>query len=194
MSPESQPAQTPQVTDDMREQAKQTPNSWLYIVDPGYEEAGEDVPPEGVVGAFRIDENGEIGEFFPNDEYEPTEPVFEPTNELERVLHLVSIGQADENDLPRAVLEAELMFYAESFDDEALYEAEMSDGSTLVPACTSKQRVPEDWPAFRSVSGSELADVLNGLDLGLNLDDPLRAVIPYEVLVDTSRLGGPTEQ
>ena len=45
----------PPITDEMREQARQTPNSWLYIVDPGYQESGDDVPPEGVVGAYHID-------------------------------------------------------------------------------------------------------------------------------------------
>src|SRR5437016_9523139 len=55
MPPESEQRPAPPITEQMREQARQTPGSWLYIVDPGYEDAGDDVPPEGVVGAYRID-------------------------------------------------------------------------------------------------------------------------------------------
>lgn len=39
----------PPITEQMREQARQTPGTWLYIVDPGYQDTGEEVPPEGVM-------------------------------------------------------------------------------------------------------------------------------------------------
>ncbi|GAB3546551.1 hypothetical protein J2S53_002917 [Actinopolyspora lacussalsi] len=183
---ESLPPYAPQITEEMREQAKQTPNSWLYIVDPAYEASGENVPPEGVVGAFRIDESGEIDErFHPNDEYEPGTSTFEPSNELERVLQLIATGHASESELPAAVLAGELLLYAEEDDEDALYEAELDDGSRLVPACTSVNRVPEDWPSYRTVAGARLPELLDGLDLGLNLDDPVRAVIPHDMLTQS---------
>jgi hypothetical protein len=186
--PEQRPA--PPITEDMREQARQTPNSWLYIVDPGYEESGDDIPPEGVIGAYHIDENGEIDEDFQhNDEYEPsgldlTMP--EPTNELERVLQRIASGEAEDSELPGAVLEAELLLYAPSQEDTSIYAAEMSDGGQLVPVCTSPSRVPEGWPGYRVVPGHLLPQLLNGLDLGLNLDDAVRAVIPNSVLVEAA--------
>jgi hypothetical protein len=190
MSQEPEQRPGPSITEQMREQAKQTPNSWLYIVDPGYEDSGDDVPPEGVVGAYRIDENGEIDEEFQhNDEYEPSELAFtlpEPTNELERVLHRIATGDAPDSDLPPAVLESDLLLYAPDEDDLAVYAAEMSDGSQLVPACTSVSRIPENWPGYRTVPGRALPELLNGLDLGLNLDDGVRAVIPHSVLVETA--------
>lgn len=186
----SEPAQNPPgppITDEMREQARQTPDSWLYIVDPGYEESGEDVPPQGVVGAYRIDSDGEIDEqFHHNDEYVPATPEFEPTNELERVLQRISTGDAPDSDLPHAVLDADILLYADGTDDSALYAAEMSDGTQLVPACTSEARVPEHWPAHRAVPGAALPDLLNGFDLGVNLDDPVRAVIPHAVLLQAA--------
>jgi hypothetical protein len=194
MSQEPEQRPGPPITEQMREQAKQTPNSWLYIVDPGYEDSGDDVPPEGVVGAYRIDENGEIDEEFQhNDEYEPSELAFtlpEPTNELEQVLHRIATGDAPDSDLPPAVLESDLLLYAPDEDDLAVYAAEMSDGSQLVPACTSVSRVPENWPGYRTVPGRALPELLNGLDLGLNLDDGVRAVIPHSVLVDTATAQG----
>lgn len=194
MSDQPEPRLSPPISDQMREQAKQTPNSWLYIVDPGYETDGDDIPPEGVVGAYRIDDQGEIDEdFHHNDEYVPSEftgPIPDPTNELERVMHRIAHGEAPETDLPPAVLDAEVMVYAPDPDDTSVYAAEMSDGSQLLPACTSADRVPSSWPGYRIVPGHLLPQVLNGLDLGLNLDDPIRAVIPHGVLVELAEQRG----
>jgi hypothetical protein len=190
MPAESDQPPAPPITEQMRQQAKQTPNSWLYIVDPGYEEYGDDVPPEGIMGAYYIDSTGEIDEQFQyNDQYQPSELSFalpEPTNELEQVLHSIATGQAPDVDLPPAVLAADLLLYCTSADDDALYTAEMSDGSELVPACTSEARVPQNWPGYRRVPGHLLVELLDGRDLGLNLDDDVRAVIPHDVLVDTA--------
>lgn len=180
----------PPITDEMREQARQTPNSWLYIVDPGYQDSGEDVPPEGVIGAYHIDADGEIDEDFQfNDEYEPSDVSIdlpEPVNELERVLQRIAGGEAPEDELPPAVLAAEVLLYdPENGEGElAVYAAELDDGSQLVPACTSQERVPESWPGTRRVPGDALPQLLAGLDLGLNLDETVRAVIPHSTLVD----------
>ncbi|MBA8827287.1 hypothetical protein FHX42_004671 [Saccharopolyspora lacisalsi] len=191
MSQEPEQRPGPPITEEMREQARQTPDSWLYIVDPGYQSSGDDVPPEGVVGAYRIDSEGEIDEdFHHNDEYQPSEqsmPVPEPTNELEQVLNNIATGEAPDTDLPPAVLASEVLLYAtESEEDDSVYAAEMTDGSQLVPACTSSARVPEGWPAYRVVPGNALPELLNGLDLGINLDDAVRAVIPHDVLVEAA--------
>ncbi|MGW0894116.1 type VII secretion system-associated protein [Saccharopolyspora sp. NPDC002578] len=192
MSEQPDHPEPPPITDEMREQARQTPNSWLYIVDPGYQESGDDVPPEGVVGAYHIDADGEIDpEFQYNDEYEPSDLTFalpEPVNELERVLHRIATGEAPDTELAPAVLAAEVLVYdPENGEGEpAVYVAELDDGSQLVPACTSAERVPESWPGSRRVPGGELPELLGGLDLGLNLDDAVRAVIPHHVLNDAS--------
>jgi len=180
----------PPITEQMREQARQTPGSWLYIVDPGYQDTGEEVPPEGVIGAYRIDEHGEIDEDFQhNDQYQPSDLTFEmpePTNELERVLQRIAGGEAPDDELPPAVLDAQVLLYAADEDEDAIYAAEMSDGSQLVPACTSVGRIPENWPAHRAVPGQLLPELLGGLDLGLNLDDSVRAVIPHSVLAEAA--------
>lgn len=182
--------EAPPITEQMREQARQTPGTWLYIVDPGYQDTGEEVPPEGVIGAYRIDENGEIDEEFQhNEEYQPSDLTFEmpePTNELEHVLQRIANGEAPDSELPPAVLSSVVLLYATGDDEDSIYAAEMSDGSQLVPACTSQGRVPEDWPAHRPVPGNVLPELLNGLDLGLNLDDSVRAVIPHSVLVQAA--------
>lgn len=186
--PDERPA--PPITDQMREHARQNPNTWLYIVDPGYEQEGDDVPPEGVMGAYRIDENGELDEEFQvNESYQPSELTSnapEPVNELERVLNQIAAGELPESELPGAVLAADLLLYSPGEPDDTIYAAEMSDGSQLVPSCTSPERVPEDWPAYRSVPGHDLPGLLGGFDLGINLTDPVQAVIPHSVLAETA--------
>ncbi len=56
-------------TDAARAEARQNPGGWVYAIDEIYGPDGA-VPPEGIKGAWRVDENGEIvGEFIPNPNY-----------------------------------------------------------------------------------------------------------------------------
>ncbi len=53
------------------EEARRTPNGWVYKIDAAYDVSG-DIPPEAIVGAWKVDENGEIsGEFLENPNYIP---------------------------------------------------------------------------------------------------------------------------
>lgn len=53
-----------------KELARKHPNGWVYRIDPKYLKS-QDVPPEAIVGAWKVDENGEIiGEFIPNSRYD----------------------------------------------------------------------------------------------------------------------------
>lgn len=50
-------------------EAKSFPSGWVYRIDPKYNPSGK-VPPEGIVGAWQVDENGNIlGEFKHNPKY-----------------------------------------------------------------------------------------------------------------------------
>jgi hypothetical protein len=54
-------------------QAKLNPGGWVLVVD-GYSGAADQVPPERVQGAWKVDGDGEItGEFVPNPKYKPIE-------------------------------------------------------------------------------------------------------------------------
>ncbi len=51
------------------EEAKRNPNGWVYRIS-GQFGATERIPPEAIVGAWKIDENGDIvGEFIPNPKF-----------------------------------------------------------------------------------------------------------------------------
>jgi len=52
-----------------REEAKKHPGGWLYRIS-GHLDPDKSVPPEAVVGAWKVDESGNIeGEFIPNPNY-----------------------------------------------------------------------------------------------------------------------------
>ena len=55
----------------MIEEAKNHPNGWVYEIDPKFDPAGA-IPPEGIKGAWKVDENGELtGEYKSNPNYKP---------------------------------------------------------------------------------------------------------------------------
>lgn len=50
-------------------EARLNPGGWVYEIDDGYEPDGA-VPPEAIVGAWQVDDGGNIvGEFLPNPNY-----------------------------------------------------------------------------------------------------------------------------
>lgn len=59
------------LTRGARAEARKNPGGWVYEIEGPY---GPDdaVPPEAVVGAWQVDENGRIvGDFIPNPNYRP---------------------------------------------------------------------------------------------------------------------------
>jgi hypothetical protein len=70
--------ESPTLTAELRAAAKQQPGSWLYAVDPAYD-GKEDVPPHAIVGAWQVDDDGEITQpFLPNPEYVPSDATEKP--------------------------------------------------------------------------------------------------------------------
>jgi len=58
--------ETMEPTAATREEARRTPNGWVYAIDGDF---GSDtaVPPQAIKGAWKVDANGEIvGDFVPN--------------------------------------------------------------------------------------------------------------------------------
>src|SRR6266545_8425856 len=130
---------TPEITPEMRAAALANPNSWLYVIDPALDPDGE-VPPWGVVGAFPVNERGEIDEAFePNADYRPTmvarrkEP--DPATVLEGLLEKVKEGERPERELLPAVLAARLLVYAASAEDGSVTGFPNRDG-TWCRCCT----------------------------------------------------------
>jgi len=190
--PELTPAEIapPEVTPKMRASARANPNTWLYVIDPVFD-ADADVPPWGVVGAYAVDESGEIsGTFSRNTEYRPSPAALrmpEPASELERVLQLVKTGHRDAAELLPAVLAANLLVYASGEHDREITGFPTKDGVVAIPACTSVARIPPAWPGWREVSGRLLAPQLHGHPLVINPNGPITAMIPAADLARVSQ-------
>jgi hypothetical protein len=61
-------------TPEARAEAKLNPAGWVYAIDDRYD-PNRAVPPEGIKGAWKVDDRGEIaGEFIPNPRYTPVTP------------------------------------------------------------------------------------------------------------------------
>jgi len=58
------------INDAMREEAKRNPNGWVYVISGSYG-LHDGVPPEAIVGAWRVDGAGTItdGSFVRNPNY-----------------------------------------------------------------------------------------------------------------------------
>ncbi|MGH3763303.1 type VII secretion system-associated protein [Actinophytocola sp.] len=178
-SPE--PVTPPEITPEMRANARANPNTWLYVIDPAFD-AEADIPPWGVVGAYPVNARGEIDAAFRrNTEYRPSPTALrmpEPASALERTLQLVRSGHLDQATLPAAVLRASLLVYASSPEDRSITGFPARHGTVMVPACTSVATVPSAWPGWREVTGSELVPLLHGHPVVINPAGPVSAMIP----------------
>ncbi|HEV2783454.1 MAG TPA: type VII secretion system-associated protein [Actinophytocola sp.] len=182
MSPSEQVA--PEITAEMRQAARENPNTWLYVIDPALD-PDDEVPPWGVIGAYPVNGDGEIEEnFHANTAYRPSptavaEPEPDPEPDLERLLELVKAGERDQEVLPPAVLAARLLLYAASPEDTSVTGfPNRRHGTVMVPVCTSPAHVPPAWPGWREISGRDLVPLLRGHPLVINPGGPVTALIP----------------
>lgn len=62
----------PVITDEARAEAKRNPGGWVYAISGHYTDR-EHVPADEIVGAWKVDEHGEItGEFVANPNFVET--------------------------------------------------------------------------------------------------------------------------
>ncbi|MDT8914351.1 type VII secretion system-associated protein [Amycolatopsis sp. PS_44_ISF1] len=174
------------MTPELRERARQAPDSWLYVVDPAYTGTG-DVPGSAVAGAYCVDEHGEItGGFIRNADYRPSPLAWgfpAPGNELEAALQAAVTGRGDDAAVRSALLAATL--YTPSAPDRATIPVR-HDEVEAVPAYTSEGYLPELPPgqAFRPVPVRELGAELAGRHLLLNPGSALEVLVPGADLAD----------
>jgi len=175
----------PEITPEMRANARANPNSWLYVIDEAFDPKGP-VPSWAVVGAYPVNAAGDVvADFHPNDRYRPSPKALgfpDPTNDLERLLQLVRTEHRPSADLPRVVLDSTLFVYAMSPVQRTVIGFHNTDGQVLVPAYTRKSLVPREWPHARAVLGRDIVSLLGGHPVALNPHDLITAVIPAEHL------------
>jgi len=187
-------ASAPPITDQMRASARANPNSWLYVLDPAFVDS-DDPPQWAVVGAYPVDADGEIEpRFAPNDTYRPSPMALgwpEPLTPLERIIQLAKAGYRPAADLPATVLDATLLVYDPgdgTWDGTQLIVLpDIQSDRLVVPACTSAEHVPADWPDCKPMRGADMVPLLRGYPLAINPDGPVSAILPAELLADAVR-------
>ncbi|GLZ37676.1 type VII secretion system-associated protein [Actinokineospora sp. NBRC 105648] len=171
----------PEITLDMRASARSNPNSWLYVIDPEFGPHDE-LPPWAVVGAYPVDERGDIGDGFrANDDYRPSPTALRmpvATNRLEKAIQLIFTRHLEQQELLPELLAAELLIFARSSGDREVTGFRNRDGRVMVPVCTSPAHVPPAWPGWREVRGRDVARMLHGHPLVVNPSGPITAVVP----------------
>ncbi|RRO19301.1 type VII secretion system-associated protein [Saccharopolyspora rhizosphaerae] len=177
----------PVITPAMREQAKKQPNTWLYVVDPIFTDPNAEVPPWGFIGGYRVDEHGEItDDFSPNPNYRPSPVALRlpaPKNDVERALQLTTTGYAQGQALLAAMLDAELILFAQP-QGTGLFTMEHESGRRQLQVFTSEGFLPPNWTTWQRMTGRQVAThPLAGIDLQINPTSPVKARMPGEDLV-----------
>jgi len=59
-----------EISDEVIQAALKNPNGWVYKIEGAFS-PDEDIPPQAIVGAWKVDENGNItSEFIDNPKYQ----------------------------------------------------------------------------------------------------------------------------
>lgn len=182
----SSASSTPPLTDALRAEARANPGAWVYAIDPEFAGAGG-VPPQGIVGAWRSDENGElVEEFTPNPRYVPS-PLARgwavPATKLERVLQLVLAGHAPGAQLEQEFAAADIVVF--SRPEGGIFVAPAQDGGRLAYAFTDVEKATAAGHSEHDVlSGIQLAEALPGdVRIALNPGSAVSAIIdPADLL------------
>lgn len=170
----------PPITDALRAEARANPGGWIYAIDQGYK-GSADVPPQGIVGAWQVDEKGElIAEFTPNPRYLPTPQArgwTRPTTPLERALQLLLSGYISDEQMAREFASAEVFVF--SRPEGGLFLAPAEDGGQLVYAFTDADKAAASGHTEnRGTLGSELATALpEGVRIALNPGHEVSAIL-----------------
>ncbi|MET9437991.1 type VII secretion system-associated protein [Streptomyces sp. NPDC006551] len=179
----------PELTAELRAQARRAPDTWLYSIDPMYDPAGE-VPPFAVIGAWQVDARGEPGAFQHNPNYRPSPVTLgwpRPTDPVDASLQLAASGHGPDEAVPGA-LAAATVYLPDEGEDIAVYtDAE----GRFVPVLTHPDHAPAHVPRLRPVNGAELARLLPpDLTLKLNPGGRVSVRVPVsDVRAAAERLG-----
>ena len=174
------PLTSPPITEALRAQARANPGAWVYAVDPEFD-GSERVPPEGIVGAWRSDDRGELsGEFTPNPRYVPSPPARGwpvPASKLERVLQLVRAGHAPGEELDREFASSDVFVY--SRPEGGIFVAPESDDAGIAYAFTDAAKAAASgYSEHVAIRGDQLAAALPaGVRIAVNPGSEVSVII-----------------
>ncbi|MGW1412669.1 type VII secretion system-associated protein [Streptomyces sp. NPDC002403] len=170
--------------------ARQAPGHWLYLPDPNWE--GQGMPPTwAVLGRWRSNAHGQIVEWQDNDEYRPSPEALdwpEPADAVEAALQRAATGYGPQEDLVRALAEAEHVAVALDEDGEPRIATTLEGlpAIAVFSASLAGGAVNVDVPDHQVMSVTELLPLLPGKAerlLYLGLSSPAVVALEVERLV-----------
>ncbi|MDP9846005.1 type VII secretion system-associated protein [Streptosporangium lutulentum] len=173
----------PPLTDALREQARRGPGTWLYAIDPFFDSGGE-VPPYGIVGAWQVDERGEIiEEFRHNPNYRPSPVALdypEPTDPVDRAVQLGATGYDDGEDIASLFLEAEVIVAVGPGGGIPVFDTGEGRAAFVY---TARAHLPDEPPdsstGWQRIRGGDLIALLPaGVGVAINPSGPTGVILP----------------
>ncbi|MFF8259186.1 type VII secretion system-associated protein [Streptomyces virginiae] len=147
------------VTESMRAEAARNPGSWVYAIDPFVDPAGR-VPPYAILGAWKVDDQGEItDEFRGNSKYRPSPQVMgmsEPTDPVDAAIQLAASGYGPEAEVCKTLVASSVFLTLEAAIGIG-GEAGAVQGRCIVEVFTDVRHAPSVVPELRKMDVRRLA-------------------------------------
>ncbi|GHH09895.1 type VII secretion system-associated protein [Streptomyces lanatus] len=184
---------TPEIPEAVRDAARRAPGHWIGVVDP--ECTQERTPPEwAVLGEWRSDDSGDVGEFRPNPAYRPSARVLgwpEPSDPVDAAAQRAATGYGSVDEALTELAEAEITVLRGP-DGEPLKAAGL-DGAPVVLSFTAPtHEFMSEALRHDTVPARELARSLRGSGtvLMVNAGAAAPMLVPADALLDDSREPG----
>ncbi|MFJ2665189.1 type VII secretion system-associated protein [Nocardia fluminea] len=169
------------VTDAIRLEARRRPGGWVYVIDP-YFDSNDRVPPHGIEGAWKVDNQGEVtGEFHHNPNYKPSPRTLgmpTPLDAVETALQLAATGYGTDDMVNRALMESTVLIQASTQDHITIFTD--ADGS-YINIFTNTERATESDHAEFSIDFRSLSNTLpNDISVRINPGNAVTARVPID--------------
>ncbi|MFZ3554499.1 type VII secretion system-associated protein [Streptomyces sp. BH055] len=137
VTPAADTAEAPAIPEAVRAAARRAPGHWIGVADP---EWTEELPPPqwAVLGEWRSDDGGDVGEFRANPQYRPSARMLgwpEPTDPVDAAAQRAATGYGPAEDAAAALADAEVTVVRAP--DGAPLTAAGRDGEQVVLLFTS---------------------------------------------------------
>ncbi|MEU6017711.1 type VII secretion system-associated protein [Streptomyces sp. NPDC047515] len=177
----------PPVPDHIREAARQAPDHWFGVVDPGWTDPAPP-PPWAIAGEWRSGLAGEVVEWLPNDDYRPSPLTLgwaEPTDPVDAAVQLAVTGYGLLHDVVTALAGAEVTVLRAADGGPLTVAGE--DGEPMVPVFTSApHQVFSGALAHDTVAVGELVRLIAPADgrISVNPAGPARLLLDARQVLD----------
>ncbi|MFD3509564.1 type VII secretion system-associated protein [Nocardia sp. NPDC058666] len=171
------------ITDEIRAEALTRPGGWIYALDP-YFESKDNVPPYGIEGAWKVDDDGcVIDHFHVNKNYKPspiTLAMPAPRDPVEAAMQLSATGYGSDREVNRALMNATVFVRTTAPQQLPIYT---DADSSFVDVFTNMEAAIVGSPEIDEIAFPSLLHALpDGILLRINPGSSITVRIPIDKL------------